>query len=92
MKINDSNSSAVTGTQQTQDLSANSNASKAGRRGGAISDQVQLSSLSTQLSDLHSDSPARTSYVDGLAAMVANGSYVVDSRAVSSSILGYMTS
>lgn len=89
MKINDSTSSAVSGAQQTQDVTGGAAAAKPNRR-GTVSDQVQLSSLSTQLSDLHSDSPARTSYVDGLAAMVANGSYVVDSRAVSSAILGYM--
>lgn len=91
MKVNDSNNSAVTGALQTQNIQSSGQGSKSSRQGGG-SDQVQLSSLSTQLSDLHSDSPARSNYVDGLAAMVASGSYVVDSRAVSSSILGYMTS
>ncbi|HWC00310.1 MAG TPA: flagellar biosynthesis anti-sigma factor FlgM [Bryobacteraceae bacterium] len=91
MRVNDSNSSAVTGALKAQEAAASGQASKTGRQGGN-SDRVQLSSLSAQLSDLQSDSPARLSYVEGLASMVASGSYVVDSRAVSSSILGYMTS
>ena len=89
MKVNDSNSSAVTGAFQAPDVFSSGHGSKANRQGG-VSDHVQLSSLSAQLSDLQSNSPARSVYVDGLAAMVASGSYVVDSRAVSSAILGYM--
>lgn len=90
MKVNDANSSAITGAAQAQEVQSGGRGSKANKQGNG-SDQVQLSSLSAQLSDLRSDSPARSNYVDGLAAMVASGAYVVDSRSVSESILGYMT-
>ncbi len=90
MKVNDANSGAVAGAGQSLGVQAPTGGSGGRKSSSASSDQVQLSSLGSQLSAMQSDSPQRGARVDQLAAMVANGSYSVDSKSVSSSILRFM--
>jgi flagellar biosynthesis anti-sigma factor FlgM len=89
MKVNDSNNSAITGALQAHQVQSGGPGVKSGKQPGA-SDMVQLSSLSSQLNALQIDSPARSDRINQLSAMVANGSYVVDSKAVSAAIISSM--
>lgn len=59
------------------------------RTGGASggSDRVSLSSLSTKLQELRSDSPERAAYLERLANDIAEGRYEVDTRDVSRKIV-----
>lgn len=72
MKVNDSNGAAITGALQPQEVQSNGGSSRSSRSGGG-SDLVQLSSLSTHLSALQSDAPARTDLVSRVTSMVSNG-------------------
>lgn len=54
---------------------------------GAVSDQVQLSSLSRYLAAALSGSPAHVAKTSELGAAVSSGRYRVDAHAVSGSII-----
>ncbi len=90
MKVNDANSGAVGGAGKPLEVQAPTSTAGGKKTSAPSSDQVQLSSLSSQLSALQPDSPQRTSRVDQLAAMVSSGSYSVNGKAVSQSIVRYM--
>ncbi len=89
MKVNDSNSAAIGGAGKPQDIQMPPAAGRGGKSGSPASDQVQLSSLSSQLSSMQSGSPERTGRVNQLAAAVSSGTYSVDSKTVGAAILRY---
>jgi anti-sigma28 factor (negative regulator of flagellin synthesis) len=90
MKVNDASSGAISGAGKPLEIQVPANATGGKKTSGASSDQVQLSSLSSQLSALQPDSPQRAARVEQLAAMVSTGSYSASSIAVSQSIVRYM--
>ncbi len=90
MKVNDSNNAAITGTAASAGVQPPTSGPKSGTGGSvASSDQVQLSSLGSHLGALQADSAQRNENVNQLAAVVANGSYSVDSSAVSAAMVAH---
>jgi anti-sigma28 factor (negative regulator of flagellin synthesis) len=90
MKVNDASSGSISGAGKPLEIQALTNVTGGKKTSGATSDQVQLSSLSSQLSALQPDSPQRAARVERIAAMVSSGSYSVGSMDVSQSIVRYM--
>lgn len=88
MRINDSNLHGVAGTHDAAQTGAVENGRNAERmsKGGAASDQVQLS-FGARLHELALNSADREAHIQRLAAQYAGGSYQVDARAVSAGII-----
>lgn len=89
MKVNDSNNAAISGPAASAAIQPPTSGPKSGAGPTAPSDQVQLSSLGTHLGALQTDSQQRSAKVDQLAAMVGDGSYSVDSNAVSAAMVAH---
>jgi anti-sigma28 factor (negative regulator of flagellin synthesis) len=62
----------------------------ADKAGGAKSDSVQISALSSKINELQSGSVEREAYLDRLSASVADGSYDADPSAVSTKLVDEM--
>ena len=90
MKVNDSNNAAITGTAASAGVQPLASGPKSGPGAPALPpDQVQLSSLGSHLGALQTDSAQRSDHVNQLAADVANGTYSVDSSAVSAAMVAH---
>lgn len=90
MRVNDSNLNAVTiGTRQPGRADAvqadRSNGYAHGWQGGQ--DRVSLSDLTNAVSQAADDDPGRSERVERLAATYESGSYRVEARALSASIV-----
>jgi len=94
MKINDlytSSQAAATYQSQTQKTEAAQGAAAAkvgANKGAGGTDEVNLSSLANVLQDAVTESPARTAYLEKLAAEYAAGTYQADPQAVAKSLVG----
>ena len=91
MKVNDPNLPGIqsTGVGRAQQTDSTAGSGKTRDAGGVSSggDEVQLSSLSSQLRALDSESPERAAYLERLSEEVASGRYRPDAQAVAGSII-----
>lgn len=89
MKVNDSNNASAAGAAAPAGIQPPSSGPKPAAGASSSLDQVQLSSLSSHLGALQTDSEQRSAKVDQIAAMVSGGSYSVDSNAVSAAMVAH---
>ena len=89
MRISDPNSSRVPGVGQKSGVSSTDGGRRLqGPAGQSFSnDQIQLSNLSSTLAAAQAKSPAWMGKLANLTAAVGNGSYAVDTHAVSAKII-----
>lgn len=91
MKINDPGADGLTATKLSQSLGIGGPGTRNGRAGAAANgseDQVHLSNLASVVHSLSSESPERAARIERLAMQVQSGQYSVDSKALSSSLVG----
>ena len=95
MKINNTNAQDI-GSAQLQRTTGAEKTERSPAAGRAAStetgDQVHLSSLGEQLQALNSNvsnetTPERAAWLEQLSAAIANGTYEVDARTVSNSVI-----
>jgi len=89
MKVNDSNNASIAGAAASTAVQPPASVPKSGAAPSPSTDQVQLSSLGSSLGALQTDSAQRDAKLSQLAAMVSNGSYSVDSKAVSAAMVAH---
>jgi hypothetical protein len=88
MRINDPNNTPISGAGQTSGVTSNDKARiPQPAKGSPSSDQAQLSTLSTYLASVQSDSPARLGRLSDLAGVVSSGGYQVAANLVSGRII-----
>lgn len=89
-QLNPSSTSAAGKTAQLDPLRISTGTPAAEKSGGAKSDSVQISSLSSKINELQSGSVEREAYLERLSASVADGSYDADAAAVSTKLVDEM--
>ncbi len=88
-QLNNTTSSASAGaakTAQLEPLRISSGTAAGAEKAGAAPDSVQISSLSSKISELQSGSPEREAMLERLAAQVAAGSYEPDPAAIATKL------
>jgi anti-sigma28 factor (negative regulator of flagellin synthesis) len=89
-QMNSGGTSAAGKTAQLDPLRISTGTPAADKAGGAKSDSVQISSLSSKINELQSGSAEREASLERLSASVADGSYNPDPAEVSTKLVNEM--
>jgi anti-sigma28 factor (negative regulator of flagellin synthesis) len=89
-QLNPSGAAATGKTAQLDPLRISTGSPAAEKAGGAKSDSVQISTLSSKINELQSGSVEREAYLERLGASVADGSYNADAEGTSTKLVDEM--